>query len=89
MENQVNDALIDLRNPVNKKTIPVTEKADKIVDIAEKVADFNKQQKGKGLGILTPKQMLQRLPIAIPQVKAGNTSEKVLNEIRQIIYTLH
>ena len=44
---------------------------------------------GEGLKILTPKQMLQRLPIALAQVKAGNTSEKLLNEIRQIIYDLY
>ena len=37
--------------------------------------------------ILTPKQMLQKLPIALTQVKAGNTSENLLNEIRQIIYS--
>ena len=42
----------------------------------------------KGLKILTSKQMLQRLPIALAQVKAGNTSENLLNEIRQIIYYL-
>ena len=41
------------------------------------------------LKIFTPKQLLQRLPIALPQVKAGNTSENLLNEIRQIIYSLH
>ena len=40
----------------------------------------------EGLKILTPKQMLQRLPIALAQVKAGNTS---VNEIRQIIYSLY
>ena len=44
---------------------------------------------GKGLKILTPKQMLQRLPIALAQVKAGNNSEYLLNEIRQIIYLLY
>ena len=44
---------------------------------------------GKGLKILTPKQMLQRLPIALAQVKAGNNSENLLNEIRQIIYSLY
>ena len=44
---------------------------------------------GKGLKILTPKEMLQRLPIALAQVKAGNTSENLLNEIRQIIYYLY
>ena len=43
----------------------------------------------KGLKILTPQQMLQRLPITLAQVKAGNTSETLLNEFRQIIYSLH
>ena len=41
------------------------------------------------LKILTPKQMLRRLLLALAQVKAGNTSENLLNEIRQIIYSLH
>ena len=45
--------------------------------------------KGKGLKILTSKQMLQRLPIALAQVKAGNNSESLLNEIRQIVYSLY
>ena len=36
--------------------------------------------------MLTPKQMLQRLTIALAQIKAGNNSENLLNEIRQIIY---
>ena len=48
-----------------------------------------KSTQGKGLKILTPKQMLQRLPIALAEVKAGNTSENLLNEIRQIMYSLH
>ena len=43
----------------------------------------------KGLKILTPKQMVQRLPIALVQVKAGNTSENLLNEIRQIILCIN
>ena len=41
------------------------------------------------LKILTPKQMLQRLPIALAQVKPGNNSENLLNEIRQIVYSLY
>ena len=44
---------------------------------------------GKGLKILTSKQILQRLPIALAQVKAGNNSENLLNEIRQIVYSLY
>ena len=47
------------------------------------------ETKGTGLKILTLKQMLQRLPIALAQVKAGNNSENLLNEIRQIIYSLY
>ena len=47
------------------------------------------ETKGAGLKILTPKQMLQRLPIALVQVKAGNNSENLLNEIKQIIYSLY
>ena len=48
-----------------------------------------KQLKGTGLKILTRKPMLQRLPIALAQVKAGNNSESLLNEIRQIFYSLY
>ena len=48
-----------------------------------------KTKYGEGLKILTPKQMLQRLLIALAQVKAGNISENLLNEITQIIYPLH
>ena len=49
----------------------------------------NSETKGKGLKILTPKQMLQRLPIALAQVKTGNNSESLLSEIRQILYYLY
>ena len=44
---------------------------------------------GTGLKIVTPKQTLQRLPIALVQIKAGNNSESLLNEIRQIVYSLY
>ena len=48
------------------------------------------EQEGKGLKILTPNQMLKRLPIALAQVKAeSNNSETLLNEIRQIVYSLY
>ena len=47
------------------------------------------EQYGKELKILTPNQMLKRLPIALAQVKAGNNSESLLNEIRQIVYSFY
>ena len=48
-----------------------------------------KSTTGTGLKVLTPKQMLQRLPIALAQVKAGNNSESLLNKVRQIVYSLY
>ena len=48
-----------------------------------------REQEGEGLKILTPNQMLKRLPIALAQIKAGNNSESLLNEIRQILYYLY
>ena len=48
-----------------------------------------KAKYGEGLRILASKQMLQRLPIALAQVQVGNTSENLLNEIRQIMYFLY
>ena len=47
------------------------------------------EQEGEGLKILTPNQMLKRLPIALAQIKAGNNSESLLNEIRQFVYYLY
>ena len=63
-------------------------------DYIEMLSDANydskqNETKGKGLKILTPKQMLQRLPISLAQVKAGNNPESLLNEIRQIVYSLY
>ena len=75
--NNVNDGLNDLRKVVIRKEILENENPNKIIDIVEKIRDFNKQQKGKGIKILTPKQMLQRLQITVEQVKAGNTSENL------------
>ena len=49
----------------------------------------DKECQGTGLKVLTPKQMLQRLPIALAQIKAGNSSQSLLNEIRQIVYSLY
>ena len=54
------------------------------------ILKFNKQnQEGKSLKILTPSQMLSRLPITLAQLKAGNNSEKLKNEIRQLLYSLY
>ena len=69
-----------------------TEKPHKILEIVKEILDFNKKnrkQQGLGLKILTPNQMLSRLPITLAQLKAGNNSEKRKNEIRQLLFSLH
>ena len=66
------------------------EKADKILKIVEEILKFNKQnQSGEGLKILTPSQMLSRLSISLAQLEAGNNSEKLKNEMRQLLYSLY
>ena len=50
---------------------------------------YDSKQEGTGIKILTPKQMLQRLPISLAQMKAGNNSQSLINEIRQIVYSLY
>ena len=73
--------------PEDEKKI---EQPAKILKIVEEILEFNEQnQSGKGLKILTPNQMLRRLPISLTQLKAGNNSEKLKNEIRQILYSLY
>ena len=80
-----------LKNEIKKMTEDEikTEKPNEIVDIVEKILEFNEQQEGKGLKILTPSQMLSRLPISLAQLKAGNNSEKLKNETRQLLYSLY
>ena len=67
------------------------EKEEKILEIVKDILNFNKQnqQKGQGIKILTPNQMLNRLPIALAQLQAGNNSKKLKNEIRQLLYSLY
>ena len=56
---------------------------------SEESAAQGKEQKAKGVKILTPSQMLSRLPISLAQLKAGNNSEKLKNEIRKLLYSLY
>ena len=68
------------------------EKPNDILGIINEILDFNKEiqkQQGSSLKILTPNQMLSRLPISLAQLKAGNNSEKLKNEIRQLLYSLY
>ena len=83
----INSGLKDLKEEIknmSKKEIKI-EKSDEIVRVVEMILKFNKQnQQGKGIKILTPNQMLSRLPITLAQLKAGNNSEKLKGTLMQI-----
>ena len=91
----INESLINVRKSIKSKEIPENGNPKKIVNIVKNILDFNQQQKDKGrpskvatrMKILAPKQMSQKLPIPLAQLKAGNTSKNLLNETRQIIYS--
>ena len=74
---------------VPKDKVSRVGKNKKIIDIVERILELNsKNQSGLGLKILTPNQMLSRLPITLAQLNVGNNSKK-LNEIRQLLYSLY
>ena len=90
--NLIKIGLSDLKNEIENmgEEEKEIEKPNEIIDIVEKITEFNNQnQQGKGLKILTPDQMLSRLPITLVQLNAGNNSQKFKNEIRQILYSLY
>ena len=100
--NKLRNTYIGKKNSKQKEVINNLEKfynfREEVInffrDYIEMLSDANydarkNETKGKGLKILTLKQMLQRLPIANAHVKASNNSESLLNEIRQIVYSLY
>ena len=93
--NVIKSGLRDLKDEIKKKMSEdekEIEQPNKILKIVEEILDFDKKiqkKSGKGLKILTPNQMLSRLPITLAQLKAGNDSEKLKNEIRQLLYSLY
>ena len=92
LEKVIKSGLVDLDKRIknmsdNEKKI---EKPIEIVDAVVAILDCNEQnQGGQGLKILTPQQMLIRLPISLAQLKAGNNSEKLKTEIRQLLHSLY
>ena len=85
----------EVLNKMKKKNVPdnntfVIEENEKIINIVDSILYFNQlEQQGSGSKILTPNQMLSRLPITLAQLNAGNNSEKLKNEIRQLLYSLY
>ena len=90
--NVINSGLKDLKKEITNmiKEKKETEKPDKIIDFVAQVLAFNKKiQSGQEIKILTSHQMLSGLLITLAQLKAGNNSEKLKNEIRQLLYFLY
>ena len=89
--NMIKSGLRDLKDEIEKMSEDekVIEKTNEILDIVEKIIEFNEKVQSGGLKILTPNQMLSRLPITLAQLKAGNNSQKLKNEIRQLLYSLY
>ena len=88
-----NNAIKEYNNLVDKakqiSNLRSTPHRQKILEIFNYLGEiFNWQTERKGLKILTPNHMLSRLPITLAQLKAGNNSEKLKNEIRQLLYSL-
>ena len=90
--NVINNGLKDLKEEIKKMPEKENEIEDPelIVEIVEESLKFNEQnQQGEGIKILTTNQMLSKLPISLAQLQAINNSEKLKNEIRQLLYSLY
>ena len=80
------DAIKNIKNLYNSRDIVIKLYNDYAKIISEAMYEI---KRGTGLKILTPQQMLQRLPLTFAQVNIGNNSVKLFNEIRQIVYSLN
>ena len=83
------DVTIEMLYKARNEAIKSYDHYSLMMSEAKTKSEQNNTTKGTGLKIFTTKQMLQRLPIALAQVKAGNNSQNLLNEIRQNIYSLY
>ena len=87
----IESGLIDLSREIKKmsKDEIENENPNEITEAVAEILEFNKNQGGKGLKILTPEQMFSRLPISLAQLKERNNSEKLKNETRKLLYSLY
>ena len=79
-------AINNIKNLYNSREGVIQVFNDFVKNMSRNIYD---SKQGAGLKILTPKHMLQRLPIALAQTKAGNNSRSLLNEIRHVVYSLY
>ena len=88
----INSGLKDLKEETKEMTKldKIIKDPDLIENIVKKILKVNeKNQQGQGIKILTPNQMLNRLPITLAQLQAGNNTNKLKTEIRQLLYSFY
>ena len=87
--NNLADLMMELKNNPTNNAKKIRNR-NNMVEIVELILKFNQlEQEGSGLNILTPNRMLSKLTVSSAQLKAGSNSEKLKNEIRQILYSLN
>ena len=87
-ENEVKNNKLDLLKSIVRKIVDAIKILDDMPPL-ETEREAAERQQGQGLKILTPQQMITRLPILLAQLKAGNNSQKLKNEIKQLLYSLY
>ena len=89
-EKEIKKSWSNLKDELEKMSKEKIEnkKPNEILEIVNKIIDFNKEIQNQRSSILTPDQMLSKLPITLAQLNAENNSEKLKNEIRQLLYSV-
>ena len=87
-EDEVENRRLDYLKALVRKIVNANQQLDDIPDL-ETEESAAQRQEGQGLKIMTPSQLITRLPVLLAQLKAGNNSNKLKNEIRQIVYSLY
>ena len=87
-ENDVKNKKLDYLKDLDKTIVDTSQKLDDMPDLETK-EDAAKIQKGLGIKILTPQEMITRYNVLLAQLKSGNNSQKLKNEIRQIVSSLY
>ena len=87
-QNEVENKKLESLKDLVKTIVDTSQKLDGMPSL-ETEEEAPQRQRGQGLKIITPKQMIIRLPILLAQLKAGSSSQKLKNEIRQIVYSLY
>ena len=87
-QNEVENKKLGYLKDLIKTIVDTSQKLDDMPPL-ESEEEAAQRQQGRELKILIPKQMITRLPILLAQLKAGNNSQKLKNQIRQIVYSLY